>query len=111
MMSKRVLIGVALCATTTLGVGGSAFAGEVTGNGKKTPVKFGVAKSACAFSGLEDGETLEFPNGPDAPPVVVDTDDSGPGWVQTPHGETSPGVEFPPGIAGQECRGNIVSDL
>ena len=107
-MKKRFLVGVAICATTTIGIGGSAFAGEVTGNGRETPIKSGVAKSACAFSGLEDGETLTFPNGI---PTVVPTDDSGPGWVQTPHGETSPGVFFPPGIAGQECRGNVQSDL
>ena len=108
MKSRQAIVGAAICAVTILGVGGSAFAGEVNGKGEPTPIKRGVAKSACAFSGLEDGETLDFSSGV---PVVVPTPDSGPGWVQTPHGETSPGVFFPPGIAGQECRGNVTSDL
>jgi hypothetical protein len=34
--------------------GGTAFAGEVTGNGKPTPVAGHLAASICSFSGLED---------------------------------------------------------
>lgn len=33
---------------------GSALAGEVTGNGKPTPIKEFRAKSICSFSGLND---------------------------------------------------------
>lgn len=46
---------------------GSALAGEVTGNGKTTPVKDpGVARSDCAFSGLEDDD-----GGPNGGPGVT----------------------------------------
>ena len=34
---------------------GTALAGEVTGNGRPTPVKGFQAGSICAFSGLDDG--------------------------------------------------------
>jgi hypothetical protein len=37
-----------------------AYAGEITGNGKDTPIRSGVASSACAFSGLNDFEDPEF---------------------------------------------------
>ena len=37
-----------------------AHAGEITGNGKDTPIRSGVASSACAFSGLNDFEDPEF---------------------------------------------------
>lgn len=50
---RRPLVGAAICATVALGVGSSAFAGEITGNGKPTGM-LGNAKSACAFSGQED---------------------------------------------------------
>jgi hypothetical protein len=43
---------------------GTAFAGEVTGNGKDTPIRDGVAKSECAFSGLD--EAFSGPDDPDA---------------------------------------------
>ena len=38
-----------------MGVGASsAFADEITGNGKPTAVESGVASSLCAFNGLND---------------------------------------------------------
>ena len=55
---KKMLLGgafaVALVATTSA----PAFAGEVTGKGKPTPISEAggfVAGSICAFSGLDDG--------------------------------------------------------
>ena len=48
-----------------VGVGGTAFAGEVDGNGNETPVKGHLASSICSFSGLEDGS--EEPAGPSGP--------------------------------------------
>jgi hypothetical protein len=39
-----------------------ASAGEITGNGKDTPIRSGVASSACAFSGLNDFEPPEDPD-------------------------------------------------
>ena len=38
----------------SLGSGGTAFAGEITGNGKPTPVNNYVMHSICAFSGQND---------------------------------------------------------
>jgi hypothetical protein len=32
----------------------AALAGELTGNGKPTPIKSGVSNSICAFNGLND---------------------------------------------------------
>jgi hypothetical protein len=63
-MSKRRLLAVAVCAAAIPGLSaGSAFAGEVTGNGKDTPIRDGVAKSECAFSGLD--EAFSGPDDPD----------------------------------------------
>ena len=41
-------------AVTTLCLATPAIAGEVTGGGDPTPVNGGVARSICAFSGLND---------------------------------------------------------
>ena len=83
-----------------------AFAGEVTGNGKSTPIRAGVASSACAFSGIEGGWTLiSFE------PLTVVAVEGGPGVTQTPHAEPAAGIVHAPGIPGQECRGNTTSNL
>lgn len=108
---KRSIVGAAICAATIVGFSGSAFAGEITGNGKTTPIKDrGVARSACAFSGLEDGIHLAGFDPDTGLPIFVEVD-GGPGVVQTPHGEPAADVVFPPGVAGQSCRGNAPSDL
>jgi len=59
----KKLVGGALCAVAVIGMGSSAFAGEITGSGKGGPNKDGVpaatqdhAHSACAFSGLDDAQ-------------------------------------------------------
>jgi hypothetical protein len=84
---KMRLLGAAVCAATIIGTGGAAFAGEINGKGEQTPIGKGTARnSLCAFSGLQDGE------GPDDPL-------SGPGHVQTPHGEPDYDLYFPPGSA------------
>jgi hypothetical protein len=60
---KRILLAAAVTIATTLLVAGPATAGEITGNGKQTPIKSqqsfplapaGPANSFCAFSGLND---------------------------------------------------------
>lgn len=59
-MKLKTAAGVALCAGTVIGFGGSAFAGEVTGSGKGGPNGDGIpggigkARSECVYSGLED---------------------------------------------------------
>ena len=100
-----------LIAWTTLtliatGIGGTAYAGEVTGgpNPKGTPAG-DVAHSICAFSGQEDGVTLV---GFDANgfPIFIQVD-TGPGLVQNPHQENSADIIHEPGIPGDACRGNL----
>ena len=55
-MRFKSLLAVALCAVAVAAVGAnSAFAGEVTGNGKPTGAP-AHANSICAFSGQNDGK-------------------------------------------------------
>jgi hypothetical protein len=58
---KKFIAGAAL-ALVTVGMGGTAFAGEVTGSGRggphgdgTTPVATYRASSICSFNGLDDG--------------------------------------------------------
>lgn len=55
---KRFMF-IAIFTAASLVLGGNAFAGEVTGKGKPTPVASYQAGSICSFSGLNDD--------PDAP--------------------------------------------
>ena len=103
---RKLLAGAAI-ALFVSATGGTAFAGEVTGKGKPTPIRE-RAKSACAFSGQEDGFTLI---GFDANgPIIIEVD-TGPGLVQNPHQEKAAGIIHEPGIPGTECRGNVQSPL
>jgi hypothetical protein len=52
-MRKPVLSAV-LAAALVVAMGGTAFAGEITGNGKPTPIESFRAGSICSFSGLND---------------------------------------------------------
>jgi hypothetical protein len=53
-LRKRLL--AAACAVAVTGLSaGPAFAGEITGTGKPTPIR-DRAQSECAFSGLNDDE-------------------------------------------------------
>ena len=54
---RRVLLGGALTAALVVGMSGPAFAGEVTGNGKPTPINSYRAGSICSFSGQNDDST------------------------------------------------------
>jgi len=63
---KKFIAGAVLAASV-IGVGGTAFAGEITGNGKPTQGP-AHANSICAFSGLEDGDGAGFPGPGGAPP-------------------------------------------
>ncbi len=59
---KRLVVAVVVAMVSTLLMAGPAAAGEITGNGKETPIKArqteeapaGPASSLCAFSGLND---------------------------------------------------------
>jgi hypothetical protein len=90
-MKKRLIVLAA--ATAFIGVGvAPASAGEMTGNGKSTPIRDHVANSICAFSGLDD------------------EDDDGFGrtqsWGQIPKADREflTSIGFNPG---QACNGNL----
>jgi hypothetical protein len=53
-MLKKLTMACLASATLVVASAGAASAGEVTGNGKDTPIRSGVAKSECAFSGLNN---------------------------------------------------------
>jgi hypothetical protein len=53
---KKWIAGAVL-ATSIVSVGGTAFAGEITGNGKPTPINQFNASSICSFSGQNDDPT------------------------------------------------------
>ena len=102
MRKTAVVLAIVLAG---VGVGGTAFAGERTGNGEETPVKSRhVASSICAFSGLEDGEEGEQPYGPG--------NTQGWGGIVSGTAKAEGGVsgsvdlihEFGPGAS---CRGNL----
>ncbi len=98
-MNNKTMTAAALCLATIVGVGSTAAAGEITGNGKSTPNSV-RAGSVCAFSGLEDGVALV---GFDYEGPIFEAVEGGPGIVQTPHMDA--GMVHAPGIAGQACRG------
>ena len=54
---KKLLIGAVLATGLVVGMVGPAFAGEVTGNGKPTPIDSYRASSICSFSGQNDDPT------------------------------------------------------
>jgi hypothetical protein len=64
---RRALAAAAVCGLTVVGVGGGAFAGEVTGNGKSLKNEDGTlnGRSECAFSGFNDTYSGD-PDVPDA---------------------------------------------
>jgi hypothetical protein len=57
---KKFIAGAAL-ALMVAGAGGTAFAGEVGGNGKPTPIANYRAGSICSFNGLDDGSESGLP--------------------------------------------------
>jgi len=86
---RKAIVGAAVAVIALVGSGGAAMAGEITGQGRGTPIlsgegpavnvgHFAVIASDCAFSGLEDL--------------------AGPGTTQTPAGSR--------GAPGQFCRGS-----
>jgi hypothetical protein len=101
-MNRKLLVVMAICSVT---IAGPAIAGEITGgpNPKPTAVR-DHAKSICAFSGQEDGIYLAGFDETTGAPIFRPTP-TGPGYVQTPSHENSPGIDHEPGVAGDSCRG------
>ena len=99
----KKLVAGALLALSVAGLGGTAFAGEVTGSGKggpngdgTTPIAGHLASSECSFSGLEDGE--EDPTGPSGPGTTQN-------WGQIPKSVRDEISQFG-AHPGDACRGN-----
>jgi hypothetical protein len=58
---RRKIFASAVCAAAVAALTcAPAFAGEITGTGKSTPIRSGVAASECAFSGLDDPDPDVF---------------------------------------------------
>jgi hypothetical protein len=88
MRKKR--LAAAVCAVALTGLGAApAFGGEITGNGKFTPVHSHLAASICSFSGRED--IPESPLRTQTPHEV---------WIDAEVGVVNP----PPGAPGTDCR-------
>ena len=51
---RRLLLGSVLATALVVATGGTALAGEITGNGKPTPIEGFRAGSICSFSGQND---------------------------------------------------------
>lgn len=51
---RKPVAGAVLAAALVVGTAGTAFAGEITGNGKPTPIEDFRAGSICSFSGQND---------------------------------------------------------
>ncbi|MFT4745132.1 MAG: hypothetical protein ACI9OB_000049 [Nonlabens sp.] len=58
---RRMILTTLFAAMLVVATGATAFAGEVTGNGKVTPIKSHQASSICSFSGLNDNPADERP--------------------------------------------------
>lgn len=77
-MGKRRFLAVALCAAAAMGIGANAaLAGEVTGNGKLTPIGAAPdndphAASICSFSGRNDDPEEPGAGGPVQHPAPGD---------------------------------------
>jgi hypothetical protein len=54
---KKPVVSAVLAAALVVAMGGTAFAGEITGNGKPTPINGFQAGSICSFSGQNDDPT------------------------------------------------------
>jgi hypothetical protein len=54
---RKPVLGAALAAALVVAMGGTAFAGEITGNEKPTPINGYQAGSICSFSGQNDDPT------------------------------------------------------
>lgn len=51
---RKTVVSAVLAAGLVVAMGGTAFAGEVNGNGEPTPIEGYRAGSICSFSGLND---------------------------------------------------------
>jgi hypothetical protein len=101
----RKFIAGAAVALMVGGASGTAFAGEVGGNGEPTPIKTrGVAASACAFNGLDDGSESGRPV---RPGVVQSFGSIVAGMARDAGGASSFAHVIHDEGPGTNCRGNL----
>jgi hypothetical protein len=85
---RKQLAAAALAAAFVVAMGGAASAGEITGNGKPTPISGFQAGSICSFSGqnddptgggdpFQDGRTQNWGQVVDDAKTFIATDDRG----------------------------------
>ena len=100
---RKLIAGAALALIVT-GAGSTAFAGEIGGSGKPTPIKTRhVAASICAFNGLDDGSE----GGPVGPGNVQSFGSIVAGMAREAGGASSfAGIIHDEG-PGTNCRGNL----
>ena len=95
-MRTRSLLAAAVCAVAVAGLSaGSAFAGEITGNGKSLEPLH--ANSICAYSGLNDDPLGLDPN--NGPPGRVQS------WGKDVKDSVLAGNGPLGGVPGEACRG------
>ncbi len=99
--NRKLLCAAAFAVAGFTGLPSAAFAGEVTGNGKSLKQEDGSlhGRSACAFSGQEDGQFLE-PGDPEYSEAHAQS------WGQIPKAvrDQIAGFGFHPGSA---CNPNV----
>ena len=100
---RKFIAGAAL-ALIVSGAGGTAFAGEIGGNGEPTPIKTRhVAASICAFNGLDDGSE----GGPVGPGNVQSFGSIVAGMAKEAGGASSFSHVIHDEGPGTNCRGNL----
>lgn len=107
MKTIRSIVGAAICAAMVLGAGGTAFAGEYTGNGGTAPGGE-KGKSECSYSGLDVSAEVEgtIPFDDDFVGVDFHGVQSYGQFVAYEKTVGPLGLPFPLPTPGQACRGN-----
>ena len=109
-MGKKRFLAVAVCAAAVMGLGANAaLAGEVTGNGKPTPIGAAPdndlhAGSICSFSGQNDNPTSTNPENP--PGRVQSYGYSAIAQQWTEEGPPHAAGQGNGGVPGEACRGS-----
>jgi hypothetical protein len=107
-MLKKPFLGAAICAAAVLGMSSPALAGEVTGNGKTTPINM-RANSSCAFSGLQDHDPAQGGTGIVVPGEVQNWGHTkgAPVVVAAPRGASSVTLDFGDGPFDEGCNAHM----
>jgi hypothetical protein len=105
-MMKKAIAACAVGAFAVVAMGSSAFAGEVTGNGKVLTIH---AKSECVYSGLDDQDPAEGGTGVVQPGITQNwghTKDA-PVVVAKPRGASDVTLDFGGGPFQSGCNARL----